>query len=558
MTSTNHREMPKLKREDATLHEDDAQPHHEESSAELPPGNTDEAELQSDSSSEDDDSESDDSEDDESNNDPRHEVCECEHEDDEENPLGNFAAVLAALNLDALPQVAAETRRKLEWAEYENPTVGDPMNGSYHILFPLQFSDGVCWLAKIPINGVEGKWDALSAATLSSEANTMRLLKRETTIPVPQVFDFSSTTANKLNCPYIFMSFISGRPLQDVWFNRDVDADTLHSHRVRALEGVAAAMHQLGKYTFDRGGTPLFDSNGNLQPGVGPMRSTDAQAELDRWFVDKDPSTDPIYVEQPPSRDARGFYTFVMDLHPPSGKFAVMKGARVLQHHLINWLPKTVGPKFVLAHPDFDIQNILVAEDGQLQGIIDWDGVVARPRSTGNEAYPSWLTRDWDTMMYHYARPADEVDGDDEDILEDSPEALKRYRQVYRQCFSKAKGLGDQQRGDFGGQLRSLWSGWFNPLSCFAGRRQPTTDSDVITRQSLVVDNVIIAATNPTCQTAILRKVLKEISSVSDDDDEAEDLNFLDVVEALAGNEEDESLLKSLKCGFEKLLEMDF
>jgi aminoglycoside phosphotransferase (APT) family kinase protein len=40
---------------------------------------------------------------------------------------------------------------------------------------------------------------------------------------------------------------------------------------------------------------------------------------------------------------------------------------------------------FVLAHPDFDIQNVLIAGDGsaQLRDLIDWDGVASVPRSAG-------------------------------------------------------------------------------------------------------------------------------------------------------------------------------
>ena len=57
---------------------------------------------------------------------------------------------------------------------------------------------------------------------------------------------------------------------------------------------------------------------------------------------------------------------------------------------------------FVLLHPDFDIQNFIVSEEGDLQGIIDWDGFTVAPRSLGNERYPGWLSRDWDSDMYGY------------------------------------------------------------------------------------------------------------------------------------------------------------
>ncbi|KAH8734183.1 hypothetical protein BGZ61DRAFT_491590 [Ilyonectria robusta] len=320
------------------------------------------------------------------------------------------------------------------------------------------------------------------------------------------------------------MSSISGRPLQEVWHARNsgvTDPDILHAHRVRALEGIALAMVQLGKYNFGQGGCPLYDSKGNIS-GIGSMRSTDCQVELDRLFVDGDPCDDPIYVEKPVSLDTKEFYTFFMELHPST--HLVPRGLDILLRQLIDWLPKVPGPNpFVLAHPDFDIQNVLVSDDGQLQGIIDWDGVAAVPRSTGNECYPSWLTRDWDPMSYHYQEPTE----DDEEPpinTEDSPENLKKYRQVYRECFKKA-----QEQGEAG--------------------------NDDITRQSLIADNLAIAAADVTCRAAILSTVVQKASAAMDLDEDDE-LSLLDLAEGLAEDELEESLLETLKCGFEKLLQM--
>lgn len=78
---------------------------------------------------------------------------------------------------------------------------------------------------------------------------------------------------------------------------------------------------------------------------------------------------------------------------------------------------------FVLVHPDFDIQNFIVSEEGELQGIIDWDGVTAEPRSLGNERYPEWFSRDWDPDMYGY-KESMEHGVEPECVWEDSPEFL--------------------------------------------------------------------------------------------------------------------------------------
>ncbi|KAH7146148.1 hypothetical protein EDB81DRAFT_934036 [Dactylonectria macrodidyma] len=527
-------------------------------------------------------------------------AASSENVDEDEDPLAHFSAVISAFNLDLLPQFAAKARQKLHPnAACGIPTVGDPMYGSYHIIYPLTFGDGVQWVIKIPRHGVEGKWDNLSAASLSSEANTMRLLKRETTIPLPDVFDFSTSIYNELGCPYILTSFISGRPLQEVWFSQlsgVTDPDALHSHRVRALEGIASAMAQLGRYTSFVGGAPLFNANGEWD-GLGPMQVVDVQAELDRFFIHGDSSSDPIHVEQRSSVDMKWFYTFLMDLHPePTCASSHPKGMKIFLHHLISWFPKPVDPKpFVLTHPDFDIQNILVSEDGQLQGIIDWEGVAAVPRNTGNEALPSWLTRDWDPMMYRFSKDdfsnnssndessgnknfdengndeesdedEDEDENEDEDEddkeedeyiddktsgepLEDSPETLKRYREIYRQCFLDAQA----KQASFSDRICSLWTRLSNRVSSFFGYPPRLTANGDITRQSLITQNVAIAAMHPACRGGILMKVVEEVSDILGDDVE---LDFFDIIEGLAGDELDDSVLENLNSGFEKLLEM--
>ncbi|KAK4134200.1 hypothetical protein BT67DRAFT_442102 [Trichocladium antarcticum] len=91
---------------------------------------------------------------------------------------------------------------------------------------------------------------------------------------------------------------------------------------------------------------------------------------------------------------------------------------------------------FAKTHPDFDIQNLLVSREGDLVGIIDWDGVGAWPKSLGNLRYPGWLTRDWNPGMYGYG--SDGVH--DPEMREDSPQTLARYRNVYQDAIRHALG----------------------------------------------------------------------------------------------------------------------
>ena len=82
----------------------------------------------------------------------------------------------------------------------------------------------------------------------------------------------------------------------------------------------------------------------------------------------------------------------------------------------------------VLVYPDFGMQNTLVAEDGTLTGIIDWDWVAAVPRSVGNQKLPDFIIRDYDPEDYNWDRKAEKSL---DNHYETSPEELAWYRTMY-------------------------------------------------------------------------------------------------------------------------------
>jgi aminoglycoside phosphotransferase (APT) family kinase protein len=92
------------------------------------------------------------------------------------------------------------------------------------------------------------------------------------------------------------------------------------------------------------------------------------------------------------------------------------------------------GPPFVLSHPDFDSQNVLVDDDGTITGIIDWDNVDIRPRQGAAAAYPMWLTVDWDPLFYGWSKDASPEDN----AAYDSPAELATYRRAYLDAITRA------------------------------------------------------------------------------------------------------------------------
>lgn len=428
-----------------------------------------------------------------------------EADTEEEDPMELFSAVLASIQLNHLPGYASAVRRQthpsnkggsLDWIG--TAAVGSPLFGSYHILFPLEFSDGVRWLLKVPVNGIRDEFDEPAAKALSSEALTMQLLRRETTIPVPEVFAFDATLNNELGCPFILMRFIPGMSLYNCWFDKSMPKDVIQARRTRTLEEIAVAMVQLDKFSFDQGGSIVFDEQGR-PASIGPTRHVDNQAMLERMERD-DPDDAALYVELGPHAHPKAFYTSMLDRRPePPSHWG--KGELKLLRMFLDWVPESDDgrKKFVLTHPDFDFQNVLVLEDGGLQGLIDWDGVAAVPRSLGNERYPGWLTRDWDPAMYGYKKEMDEGI-EPIGLWEDSPETLAFYRDTYDRIMETCLSQEGASRGCGQDACNSRESDLKSPVR--------------FTRNSLIAENLYIAAENPLCTGAILDKIFDEIAKI--------------------------------------------
>lgn len=458
--------------------------------------------------------------------------------DDDEHEL--FNSVLASIRLDILAEYASNIRKSLAQhsGSFKAAEVGSPMFGSYHVLYPLEFDDGVHWLLKVPINGTRDRFCEMDARSIRSEALTMRYLQKRTTIPIPDVFSFSKSCDNELNCPFILMKYIDGKPLYDIWFDKTQPKDIIEARRTKCLQGLVAAMVQLSQFSFEQAGSLSFrelDDDVDIDPlEIGPLRLIDNSAMLEH-INDDDYDGFPIYLEAGPFQDPKGYFTALLDDREKNLTTDFTQGQLILVRMLLGWIPepdlRNQCKSFVLAHPDLDIQNVLVAEDGTLQGIMDWDGVCSVPRSVENERFPSWLTRDWDPSMYGWNEDMErgiEPIG----VWADSPETLRKYRSIYM------------------GFMQSFAGSSSNPL--FG-----------LTRNSIICENLLIAANDPVCTFGILQKVFNEIQnivradvlgSVSSDEEGLEEFDIFNISWALSENRLSEHYFKLLKNGFDLLL----
>lgn len=144
-----------------------------------------------------------------------------------------FGDVLSKLRLDQLASFASRIRFAghpstgnvtpvpgTQWMECKVLPKVDC--GSYNAVLSLSFIDGLVWVIKIPSRGHSEDWiEGFDTSSLESEAQTMRMIRRETSIPVPEVFAFDSSLDNELRCPFILMKKTRGRSMFHGWYDDD-------------------------------------------------------------------------------------------------------------------------------------------------------------------------------------------------------------------------------------------------------------------------------------------------------------------------------------------------
>ncbi|OQE29457.1 hypothetical protein PENSTE_c002G03834 [Penicillium steckii] len=371
------------------------------------------------------------------------------------------------------------------------PSVEDPIFGSNHVIFPINFNNGVRWAAKIHIDGTRGKWTTSSCEAFESEAATMVVLTNKTTIPMPKVFTWSSGHLTRVGCPFILMSFIEGVSLYDLWFGNHLGTaptETTTARRKRALDGIGGAMVQLGQFTSAKSGCYL---NNRADPTnklgeTRPTRQFDQQAMHYRRGCLNDPDFSPIWYKVPSSNYAQVYYTPFMDLQSEKNdsvtKYgAYNKGLDMLTCKLISWIPEPGRQDpFVLPHASLAMKDFIVSKDGELQGIVGWNGVAAVPMSIGNERYPTWLTRDCHPTEYDSLHRMGRCGGSGSGRWEETRKEIPLYRDYYQDAIQRVQ-------------------------------TKPTDPNIDLCQLSLLTEMLHVASTDPDHRSSTLWKIVREM-----------------------------------------------
>ena len=212
-----------------------------------------------------------------------------------------------------------------------------------------------------------------STAKLSSEVATMKYVRAQTGILVPEVYCYDFSPTNSVGIQFIVLEHIQGRHLYRIWDDLTVD------HKKFALSQIATVLGQLAQLKFPQIGSLQKDFT------LGPLlHMSNPTGDFKCITVASGPFTSTfdyldsiIEAELTPRRESQGEDVTSLLLNVRS----------ILQAYNIRHASsRSIAPPFRLLHADFDGQNMLFTDPKhtngappRLTGIVDWEHAHTAP-----------------------------------------------------------------------------------------------------------------------------------------------------------------------------------
>ncbi|KAJ8127627.1 hypothetical protein O1611_g6006 [Lasiodiplodia mahajangana] len=291
----------------------------------------------------------------------------------QEAEAAELSRLIEKIDVAALESQASLLRGGLSCSipplRYDRATRSSVMGGmNYHI--EVCFNDGVKWLARVRRFNATSPPPALRDYIVQCEVATLKFLEK-TTLPSPKVFGFSLEHAdNPVGVGYILMEKLPGTSLR--W-----GKETEHQ-RIKLMAQLADMFIELHKYPFnvlgslDRPGDShigpfaresLTDFTGAEMHAIGPFSSLEEYHKAELHLILDLILRGEMYSQRPV--DAYLVHRFLLDLVP----LMVSKS-----------IPDD-NPHYYLKHADDKGDHILVDEDYNITGIIDWEWAHTAPPS---------------------------------------------------------------------------------------------------------------------------------------------------------------------------------
>ncbi|KAL5344008.1 hypothetical protein BJX70DRAFT_393430 [Aspergillus crustosus] len=255
--------------------------------------------------------------------------------------------LVSRINIPALLSRASELRggiacsipRSLEYDKSKRRSVMGGMN--YHI--EILFEDGIRWMARFRRTNATSPPPELQDYIMRSEVATLRFL-RQTKVPVPRVFGFSCSNSNPSMATPEQCKKVIGQ-LADIYIELKahpfLQTGSLHNPE---------SLHEVGPFARES----LTVYHGSEMEALGPFPSTEKYFNAHIRLVLDLIAREEMYVNQPVN--AYLIHRFLLDNVPEACS----------QRHLDDG-------EFYLKHADEKGDHILVDDDYNITGILDWE-----------------------------------------------------------------------------------------------------------------------------------------------------------------------------------------
>jgi aminoglycoside phosphotransferase (APT) family kinase protein len=224
------------------------------------------------------------------------------------------------------------------------------------VVLELAFSDNVYWMARIPYQPL----DEGDKTSMLSEIATMKIVEQHTTIPIPRVFGFETSADQPFGYPYVFMEYLGGRSLPN-----GVAETIPPQHHAKVAKQLANVFAELKRLTFSRIGRLWRGENADQPVEIisKPWHSSPGPLETSfEYFYNQ--------------RQSENRETMAMHPDDPDWRTACWVLKTALTHIII--ADRVRGPS-LLCHLDLHFGNMLLDNEYNLTGIIDWSSAQAAP-----------------------------------------------------------------------------------------------------------------------------------------------------------------------------------
>ncbi|KAL6822220.1 phosphotransferase enzyme family domain-containing protein [Trichoderma camerunense] len=185
-----------------------------------------------------------------------------------------------------------------------------------------------------------------------AEVVTLRWVHENTSIPVPEVFDFDDSNDNEIGFEWILMEYMQGTSARKRWRTMSMEQKIALTERFAAFQFELSGLEKQESAFKGIGTLDSLDSN------VPQIATAPGRLVSHEFFMEKSEDEDDI-------EDAE-------DILPAA-------------QTLLALLPKVFSPDLTrsessaLQHHDLNLNNILVNEQGEVTAVLDWECVSALP-----------------------------------------------------------------------------------------------------------------------------------------------------------------------------------